>query len=122
MKKSGQATFVTSLICTNEASPALLQSAQEVEIEVHTFDAVIKAGQEGMPPAFVEPTKDDIYIFSYTSGTTGDSKGVKLSHNNVLSNARCSIPRFNMVPGECLISYLPYTHSFEQMLFGFSMM
>lgn len=27
-----------------------------------------------------------------------------------------------MAPGETLISYLPYTHSFEQMLFGFSIM
>ena len=24
-----------------------------------------------------------------------------------------------MVPGESIISYLPYTHSFEQSLFGF---
>lgn len=76
----------------------------------------------GSPPAFVEPTKDDIYIFSYTSGTTGDSKGVKLSHNNVITNARCTTVRVIMAPGETLISYLPYTHSFEQMLFGFSIM
>ena len=90
---------------------------------MHTFASVQQAGEQAQSVSeFVEPTKDDIYIFSYTSGTTGDSKGVKLSHNNVLTNARCSIPRFQMVPGECLISYLPYTHSFEQMLFGFYMM
>jgi len=26
----------------------------------------------------IEPTKDDTYMLSYTSGTTGDPKGVKL--------------------------------------------
>ena len=51
-------------------------------------------------PAFEEPTADDVYILSYTKGTTGDSKGVKLTHNNVLSNSRCTIPRFQMSPGE----------------------
>jgi len=61
----------------------------------------------------VDPTKDDIYIFSYTSGTTGDSKGVKLSHDNVLSNTRCAELRITVNPGEATISYLPYTHSFE---------
>lgn len=59
-----------------------------------------------------------MYIFSYTSGTTGDSKGVKLSHNNMLSVLRCMLPRVPMFPGESYISYLPYTHSYEQCLFG----
>ena len=121
MKKDGKAVHVDSLIVTDDASPELLQSAQEVNIEVHTYAAVQQAGENGMPPAFAEPNKDDIYIFSYTSGTTGDSKGVKLSHNNVLSNARGTIDRIALVPGEVMISYLPYTHSFEQMLFGFAL-
>jgi long-subunit acyl-CoA synthetase (AMP-forming) len=32
-------------------------------------------------------TENDFPIFSYTSGTTGDSKGVKLTHKNILSSA-----------------------------------
>jgi len=40
MKKDGKAAHITSLIVTNEASSALLQSAQEVGIEVHTYEAV----------------------------------------------------------------------------------
>lgn len=40
------------------------------------------------PPPFEYPTKDDVYIFSYTSGTTGDSKGVKLSHKNIVYNVK----------------------------------
>ena len=71
-------------------------------------------------PAFVEADKNDVYIFSYTSGTTGDSKGVKLTHNNILSNSRSMQNRLPTVPGETMISYLPYTHSFEQALFGFT--
>lgn len=67
----------------------------------------------------MEPTKDDTYIFSYTSGTTGDSKGVKLSHNNIVAAGRCTMVRIDMQPGETIISYLPYTHSFEQALLGF---
>lgn len=31
-----------------------------------------------------EASPDDIYMLSYTSGTTGDPKGVKLSHKMVM--------------------------------------
>ena len=37
-----------------------------------------KVGEEEFP--FIESQPEDNYCFSYTSGTTGDSKGVKLSH------------------------------------------
>ena len=91
---------------------------------MHTYDAVIDAANnadDALIPAFDQPSKHDIYIFSYTSGTTGDPKGVKLSHNNILASARCSITRTLLNPGETLISYLPYTHSFEQALLGFTL-
>ena len=42
-------------------------------------------------PEFTMPDIDDVYILSYTSGTTGDSKGVKLTHRNVVVNATAAM-------------------------------
>jgi len=54
-------------------------------------------------------------MFSYTSGTTGDPKGVKLNHRMILGaayavNSRLKKP-FDYE--DCYISYLPAAHSFE---------
>jgi len=63
-------------------------------------------------------------MLSYTSGTTGDPKGVKLSHKMVMQcaesvNSRLGTMRFN--ESDCYISYLPAAHSFEQALMATAM-
>ena len=40
-------------------------------------------------PEFTYPENDDLYMFSYTSGTTGDPKGVKITHNKMMRTAIC---------------------------------
>ncbi len=36
---------------------------------------------------FLEPTPDTIYMFCYTSGTTGDPKGAMINHRGFISCA-----------------------------------
>jgi long-chain acyl-CoA synthetase len=53
---------------------------------------------------------DDLATIVYTSGTTGISKGVMLTHGNIASNISCSMAEFNMRSGEISISFLPLCH------------
>jgi len=62
----------------------------------------------------------DNYLFSYTSGTTGDSKGVQLNHKNVLGVVESCARRVPINEESRHISYLPLPHGFEQCLFTMS--
>ena len=57
--------------------------------------------------------EDDTASIIYTSGTTGTSKGVMLSHKNIVYDAEASadIPRLR--PGDRLLSILPLAHTYE---------
>ncbi len=55
-------------------------------------------------------TADDLATIVYTSGTTGTSKGVMLTHGNIASNIQCSLFGFGMQPGEVSVSFLPLCH------------
>ena len=49
-------------------------------------------------------------ILCYTSGTTGRSKGVQLSHRNVLANARQVLDRTRVEPEDRLLVVMPIFH------------
>jgi long-chain acyl-CoA synthetase len=53
---------------------------------------------------------DDLATIVYTSGTTGISKGVMLTHGNIASNIECALQGFDMRAGLINISFLPLCH------------
>ena len=59
-------------------------------------------------------TLDDAATIVYTSGTTGEPKGVVLSHGNILSNVLSSIQRFELSSRDRFLSFLPLSHTFER--------
>ena len=59
--------------------------------------------------------QDDLIEILYTSGTTGDPKGVLLTHNNLISNVQAISTIIFFKPGVVrLLSILPLTHILEQ--------
>ncbi len=83
------------------------------------FDDFLKLG-EGFPRQseverrWAEANEDDIANILYTSGTTGDSKGVILSysqyHAAMEANGKC-VP---VGESDRVMNFLPYTHVFER--------
>jgi long-chain acyl-CoA synthetase len=72
-----------------------------------------KALGEGAP---AEPSAEDLAALIYTSGTTGHSKGVMLTHGNIVANLRAV---FTIVPAtgqDRFLSLLPLAHTFEATL------
>jgi len=58
---------------------------------------------------------EDLFTLIYTSGTTGVSKGVMLSHKNMMSNVCASAKRLHLNSTHKALSFLPLCHVFERM-------
>lgn len=60
--------------------------------------------------------ENDLLSIIYTSGTTGKSKGVMLTHKNIVWTAQQSWLIQQIVPGDRFLSVLPLSHTFENTL------
>lgn len=54
----------------------------------------------------------DACLMMYTSGTSGQQKGVLLTHDNILSQRRAIAQVWDLSAGDRFLSYLPWHHSF----------
>lgn len=61
----------------------------------------------------VKIEEDDIACIIYTSGTTGHSKGVVLSHKNIVSNAQTASNMVDIGDHDKMVSVLPLAHTYE---------
>jgi long-chain acyl-CoA synthetase len=57
---------------------------------------------------------DDLATIMYTSGTTGNPKGVMLTHHNLLTNAAAVLEGCPLGPDAVLLSWLPYSHIYAR--------
>ena len=72
--------------------------------------------QQSFPAETARPERaspDDLAVLLFTSGTTGQAKGVMLSHSNLLYNVEAVARAIPYGPGDRMLSVLPLHHTFE---------
>jgi non-ribosomal peptide synthetase component E (peptide arylation enzyme) len=104
-----------------EDSPA--QEGVRLQADIATLKHVIVVGQpvagthafshllQHTPAVHLPPVSgDDAFLLLYTSGTTGNPKGVPIKYCWFMSNARIAVSDWQITDQDVLLSVAPYTH------------
>ena len=85
----------------------------------HTFDELDNFFEKKYPKgiskddiSFPDVKNSELALISYTSGTTGFSKGVMISHNSLTANVRYAQNNMPLRSGDSILSLLTTAHAF----------
>ena len=115
--------ILTTLITFDHVDTDTREEAAKAGVTVLSWDEITAIGQkrEARQPGCAEAEMDkgeteDIATVIFTSGTTGEPKGVLLCHRNFL----CQLPAFDLIfeltPGDIWLSVLSVWHVYERII------
>lgn len=91
-----------------------------VDIDYFGTEKLLESGSNSFSPNVRGETphivEDDIAEILYTSGTTGEPKGVVLTHRNIVSNLDSIWDIIPIDKSDRILSILPLSHIFEQVV------
>ncbi len=106
---------------TEDEAKALASEVRRVK--VYRYDDLVSDGQARLAknPAMIDEEieqgdSEDLATIIFTSGTTGEPKGVMLTQHNFIFEIGCIPERIDVTPGDIWLCVLPVWHSFERII------
>ncbi|HCT93893.1 MAG: hypothetical protein A2X19_05140 [Bacteroidetes bacterium GWE2_39_28] len=115
---------IINVLDHSDASAIIVSSKLEYKIHKHISDKLpliirmdtlepVKMPTVSSPVQPAEPKQEDIASIIYTSGTSGASKGVMLTHSNLVHHTKMTYKLFPIVKEDTFLSILPLSHAYE---------
>ncbi|EFN60000.1 hypothetical protein CHLNCDRAFT_29209 [Chlorella variabilis] len=110
--------LIKTVVYWGKGDAAAAEEVKGAGAAIYSYQEFLELGRSN--PADASPPKpEDLCTIMYTSGTTGDPKGVMLSHTNVMAAiitlqvfvASCGL---GMGPSDAFLSFLPMAHIFDR--------
>ena len=112
--------FITRVMDRTSPKLAIVSRSTQAQLPREDLDTLLLEELEELmeetAPRQEEPeaAPDDIVELMFTSGTTGEPKGVILTHRNLVSNTLAAAAMVQLKPDSRMLSLMPLSHMLEQ--------
>ncbi|KAK0398598.1 hypothetical protein QR680_002664 [Steinernema hermaphroditum] len=118
LKSKNELDTLETIVVMDEVTEELEVLAKTVGVTVISFENLEKKGKEAAALPHEPPKPEDLATICYTSGTTGNVKGVMLTHRNIIADGTTLsyFEHTNIRSEDVMISFLPLAHMFERVV------
>mmetsp|Transcript_25485 Transcript_25485/g.38115 ORF Transcript_25485/g.38115 Transcript_25485/m.38115 type:complete len:784 (+) Transcript_25485:786-3137(+) len=119
-EKHGNVKTVILMNAEKKTSEDVEQMGKDLGLDVFLFQDLLDAAEPIQDSDIPDVSGDDVSTIVYTSGTTGQPKGVMLTHSNLLHQTQHRLAptkpydESEPIPGEVMLSLLPVWHITER--------
>jgi long-chain acyl-CoA synthetase len=121
LAKIEEMPLLKTLVTFEKVPHEIFMQARNAGITLYHFSEIIEMGHKrrSANPGIIDAEidkgqKEDLATIIFTSGTTGEPKGVMISHENILCQLDSIALVFPVQPGDTWLSVLPVWHIFER--------
>ncbi|KAF5197637.1 Long chain acyl-coa synthetase [Thalictrum thalictroides] len=112
--------YLKTIVSFGKVTPEQKAEVEKFGIVIYSWDEFLQLG-EGKHFDLPVTTKSDICTIMYTSGTTGDPKGVMISNNSIvtlIAGVKKLLETMNeeLSQSDVYMSYLPLAHIFDRVI------
>ncbi|ODS56163.1 MAG: hypothetical protein ABS36_07050 [Acidobacteria bacterium SCN 69-37] len=117
---------IAAIVVIDPVERATIETAGARDVRIEPLEAVETFGHDrmregwGVARAFHDAARqvgpDDLATIIYTSGTTAEPKGVRLTHGNLVANIDGVRQVIAVDQDDVALSFLPLCHAFERMV------
>ncbi|KAJ7952141.1 Long chain acyl-CoA synthetase [Quillaja saponaria] len=112
--------YLKTLVSFGKVTPEQREEVEKFGLAIYSWDEFLQVGQDEKFDLPVKK-KSDICTIMYTSGTTGDPKGVMISNESIitlLAGVKCLLESVNerLHDKDVYLSYLPLAHIFDRVI------
>ena len=102
------------IVAVNDSNAEVINKLKSFKLETYTFNQVTDIGRQHLVKELPKVDPEDPHYICYSSGTTGQPKGVIISNRSQCNNTLNCYLSLDFREDERHLSYLPLPHVFER--------